>query len=148
MRMKPTVESILRSLNQIRKVYAAKVQKQMREEHLSLNEISILILLANNPHITTAAQLCVVLGVSKGLISRSVERLVSRGILNAAQDEKDHRIVHLTISAQANELILRLNHEIDAINRAVLSDVSEAEILQMEATIRKITACFQKEEEA
>ena len=81
--MKLTVEMILRSLNQIRRVYVDRLQERMPEENLSPNEISILILLSNNPHITTAAQLCVLLGVSKSLISRSVERLTRRGILCA-----------------------------------------------------------------
>lgn len=76
--MKLTVEMILRSLNQIRRVYVDRLQERMPEENLSPNEISILILLSNNPHITTAAQLCVLLGVSKSLISRSVERLTRR----------------------------------------------------------------------
>ena len=41
--MKLTVEMILRSLNQIRRVYVDRLQERMPEENLSPNEISILI---------------------------------------------------------------------------------------------------------
>ena len=137
--MKLTVEMILRSLNQIRRVYVDRLQERMPEENLSPNLISILILLSNNPLITTAAQLCVLLGVSKSLISRSVERLTRRGILCARQDTRDHRLIHLTLSERSKPLIDRLQEEIAA-------DISEAEITQMAATMRKITERFQREE--
>lgn len=144
--MKPTVETILRSLNQIRRVYVRHLQEQMAADDLSPNEIAVLILLANNPHITTATQLCVLLGVSKSLVSRSVERLTRRGILCATADTQDRRIIHLTIHPQANALADRLRKAIDAINRRVLADISEAQIAQMESTMNQIVACFQKEE--
>ena len=144
--MKLTVEMILRSLNQIRRVYVDRLQERMPEENLSPNEISILILLSNNPHITTAAQLCVLLGVSKSLISRSVERLTRRGILCARQDTRDHRLIHLTLSERSKPLIDHLQEEIAVINHSVLADISEAEITQMAATMRKITERFQREE--
>mgnify|MGYP000709258464 CR=1 FL=1 len=50
-----------------------------QEFNFSPNEISILIVLKNNSTITTSTELKVVLGVSKTLISRSVDSLEKKG---------------------------------------------------------------------
>ena len=54
--------------------------------------------------------------------------------------------VHLTLSERSKPLIDRLQEEIAVINHSVLADISEAEITQMAATMRKITERFQREE--
>ncbi|MEE0108628.1 MAG: MarR family transcriptional regulator [Merdibacter sp.] len=142
--MLPTIESLLQAFNQIRKVHAALLNDRMKEENLSPNEIAILIILSNNPHITTATQLSVLLNVSKGLISRSVDHLCSRGILSCQSDEADRRITHLIICEKAKPLIGRLQHEMHLINQSILADISEDEIRQAEKTIKKIAESFQR----
>lgn len=52
-----------------------KIKDSFQEFNFSPNEISILIILKNNSTITTSTELKVVLGVSKTLISRSVDSL-------------------------------------------------------------------------
>ena len=74
--MRQTVEEMLGYFNQIRRVYANELNLKFTNENFSPNEISILILLSNNPSINTSSQLCTILGVSKGLISRSIDALV------------------------------------------------------------------------
>ncbi len=143
--MLPTVESLLYSCNQIRKVHASLLNERMKDADLSPNEIAILILLSNNPHITTATQVSVLLNVSKSLVSRSVDHLCSREILTSKIDEKDRRITHLLLTEQASGLIARLRKEINMINQQVLADISEEEIMQVEKTIQKITERFLKE---
>ena len=143
--MLPTVESLLHSCNQIRKAHATLLNERMKEEGLSPNEFSILIILSNNPHITTATQLCVLLDVSKGLVSRNVEHLCKRGILTCQSDENDRRVTHLRLSENAQGLLTRLKKESDAINRSVLADFSEEEIQQVSLMIQEITQRFQKE---
>lgn len=76
--MKQTVEEMLSYFNQIRRVYANELNLKFSSENFSPNEISILILLSNNPSINTSSQLCMVLGVSKGLISRSLDALIEK----------------------------------------------------------------------
>ena len=73
--MVPNVETLLNYFSQVRRYYALALNSRFADEDLSPSEISILLMLANNPSVTTATQLCVLLGVSKGLISRSVDNL-------------------------------------------------------------------------
>lgn len=62
--MRQTVEEMLGYFNQIRRVYANELNLKFTNENFSPNEISILILLSNNPSINTSSQLCTILGVS------------------------------------------------------------------------------------
>lgn len=57
-----------------------KIKDSFQEFNFSPNEISILIVLKNNSTITTSTELKVVLGVSKTLISRSVDSLEKRDL--------------------------------------------------------------------
>ena len=76
-----TIEEFLRISNQMRDYYAKKIKDSFQEFNFSPNEISILIILKNNSTITTSTELKVVLGVSKTLISRSVDSLEKKGLI-------------------------------------------------------------------
>ncbi|WRK54270.1 hypothetical protein SD457_04520 [Coprobacillaceae bacterium CR2/5/TPMF4] len=76
--MTTNLETMLNYFTQIRRYYANELNKRLKDINLSPNEISILILLSNNHFITTSSQLVVLLGVSKGLISRSIDALVKK----------------------------------------------------------------------
>ena len=70
----------------IRRFYANELQNKLEKENLTPNEISILILLSNNPSVTTSSQLVYFLQVSKGLVSRSIDGLVKKGLIQCVQE--------------------------------------------------------------
>ena len=140
--MQRTVEAMLGYFNQIRQVYANELNKKFEEERFSPNEISVLILLSNNRTINTASKLKVILGVSKGLVSRSVESLVAKGLVECRQDELDRRIQRIYLTDRASPLVSRLEREIKKINEVFLEGISQEEIDQMEATMTKILDRF------
>ena len=136
------IETMMNYFSQIRKYYANILNECMKDVKLSSNEISILIMLSNNQSITTSAQLYVLLGVSKGLVSRSVEHLITNGYLLSKRDEDDRRIVHLYLSEEGQQIVCRINKEVTKINEKLLADISEEEIEQMEKTMTKIIDRF------
>lgn len=103
--MKTNIETLLDYSIQIRKYYARVLNERLKDLKLSPNEMNILILLSNNPSITTSTQLNVFLGVSKGLISRSVESLVKKELIRIESDVTDRRIQHIYLTADAIEEI-------------------------------------------
>lgn len=144
--MIPNVETMLSYASQIRRVYAQEIHLRFKDENFSPNEISILILLSNNASINTSSQLTLILGVSKGLISRSIDSLLSRGLIVCLPDPKDKRIQRIQLTKEATPLLLRLQKEIEQINEILLQDISEEEISQMESTMLKIIERFKKRE--
>ena len=112
-----TIEEFLRISNQMRDYYAKKIKDSFQEFNFSPNEISILIVLKNNSTITTSTELKVVLGVSKTLISRSVDSLEKKGLICTCIDEKDSRIHHLQLTGECKPILKIIDEEIGKINK-------------------------------
>lgn len=146
--MRQTVEEMLSYFNQIRRVYANELNLKFSTENFSPNEISILILLSNNPSINTSSQLCTILGVSKGLISRSIDALIEKELVSCEKDASDKRIQRIFLTEKSSPVIQRLNREVTNINNEVLKDISKEELQQVETTVTKILTRFKERTEA
>lgn len=146
--MRQTVEEMLSYFNQIRRVYANELNLKFSNENFSPNEISILIVLSNNPSINTSSQLCTILGVSKGLISRSIDTLIEKKLICCKKDVSDKRIQRIFLTEKSSPVIQRLNREVTNINNEVLKDISKEELQQVETTVTKILTRFKERTEA
>ena len=133
-----TIEEFLRISNQMRDYYAKKIKDCFEKYNFSPNEISILIVLKNNSTITTSTELKVVLGVSKTLISRSVDSLEKKGLIRICIDEKDTRIHHLRLTDACKPILKTIDEEIGKINKTLFYDVSVEEMRNLKQTRNKI----------
>lgn len=140
--MTTNLETMLNYFTQIRRYYANELNKRLKDINLSPNEISILILLSNNHFITTSSQLVVLLGVSKGLISRSIDALVKKELIECKRDSEDKRVVHLYLTDKADEVSKVLQLEIEKINTEILDGIPEERIKIMEETMIDIANAF------
>lgn len=128
----------MRISNQMRDYYAKKIKDSFQEFNFSPNEISILIILKNNSTITKSTELKVVLGVSKTLISRSVDSLEKKGLIRICIDEKDTRIHHLRLTDACKPILKTIDEEIGKINKTLFYDVSVDEMKNLKQTMNKI----------
>lgn len=144
--MQKSVEAMLGYFSQIRHVYVNELSRRFEQERFSPNEISVLILLSNNRTINTASQMKVVLGVSKGLVSRSLDSLSEKGLVECRRDEHDRRVQRVCLTDRAGPLVKRLKDEINKINETFLEGISQEEINQMEETMTKILNRFTEKE--
>ena len=133
-----TIEEFLRISNQMRDYYAKKIKDSFQEFNFSPNEISILIILKNNSTITTSTELKVVLGVSKTLISRSVDSLDKKGLIRICIDEKDTRVHHLKLTQECQPILKIIDEEIGKINKTLFYDVSVEEMKSLKQTMNKL----------
>lgn len=133
-----TIEEFLRISNQMRDYYAKKIKDSFQEFNFSPNEISILIILKNNSTITTSTELKVVLGVSKTLISRSVDSLEKKGLIRICIDEKDTRIHHLRLTDACKPILKTIDEENGKINKTLFYDVSVEEMKSLKQTMNKL----------
>ena len=115
-----------------------------QEFNFSPNEISILIVLKNNSTITTSTELKVVLGVSKTLISRSVDSLEKKGLICTCIDEKDSRIHHLQLTGECKPILKIIDEEIGKINKTLFNDVSVEEMKSLKQTMSKLQKCVEE----
>lgn len=145
--MKHNIEMSLSLFSKVRRYYANKLQSKFSNDGLSMNEISILILLSNNKTINTSRELTYLSGVSKGLVSRSVDGLLKKGLIICIADKNDKRVQRIELTEKSQELIERIKIETAKINEQILCDISQDEIIQMENTISKIISKFDLEED-
>ena len=141
-----TIENLISEFSKIRRFYAEELQKTLTEENLSPNEISILTFLSNNPSINTSSELVYFLEVSKGLISRSIDSLVKKGLVNCVADVNDKRILRIRLSDQSKELVKKLQTETANINQRIFQDISSEDLACTKTTISKILHQLQVKE--
>lgn len=139
-----TISSLIASFSKIRRAYSISLQKHFVKESLSPNEISILILLSNNPTISTSRELVYFLDVSKGLISRSLDALVKKGYVILIPDSKDRRIQRIQLTDQAQPIIHRLQEKMQQINQSIVDGIS---IEDLQCTQRTILSIMKKLQE-
>lgn len=85
------------------KEYSKVIKQAAEETGLSVNEISILLFLANNPSVDTAADIMRIRKTAKSHISLAVSRLTEKGCLT--QQPGPGRRIHLKITPSAEPLI-------------------------------------------
>ena len=134
-------EGLAMVMMHIRKSVRAAVRDAAREEGLSQNEV--LLFLAHKK-CDTAREITQFRGISRSLVSKSVDLLMKKGYLEAKQDEKDRRVIHLLLLPKAEKTIEKLN----IIRREFMSKLCEG-ITREEADafmviVRKMAGNVQK----
>ena len=71
---------------------------------LSPNELGLMMIMYQYPEINTANQIVKELGTTKGLASRNVDSLVQKGLIKTAKDEKDKRVIRLSLCDKAKDI--------------------------------------------
>lgn len=107
--MRPFEEGFFAGLSKLERVYKRYVQEAVAEYQFTPNEIAVLMFLYNNaPSLDTASDIARYKRISKGLVARSVDSLLHRGLICAQRDEGDRRIVHLSLNAGCQDVLARL----------------------------------------
>ena len=97
-----------------------------------------LLFLANNPGYDTARDICIYRHMKPGIVSFHIDRLVGEGYLARRSDEKDRRVMHLTVTAAAAPVVARgqeLQAALGARLTAGLGDEDRALLWRCIATI-------------
>lgn len=81
------------------------VSKRIKNYSLTSNQIDVLSFLHENYELNTAKDIVEFIGVSKGLVSRSVDSLIERGYLIYEPDIKDKRKQRLFITDEGQVVV-------------------------------------------
>ena len=82
-----------------------KMLKQVCTEHdLTVIEADIISFLQNNPEKDTAADIVELRMLSKGAVSKAVESLIQKSLLERLPDTEDRRKIHLKLKPQAGSV--------------------------------------------
>ena len=130
----------LRFYQQFHRFYNRCLTPLMERQQLSLREIQVLLFLANNPGCDTARDVEKLRGLAKSQVSAAVEHLTGRGRLRRLPDQRDRRIVRLSITEAGWPIAWEAQRIQARCGGALLEGLSREELTQMQGILEKVLA--------
>ena len=101
--MEKTTE-LLMGFRSLLRLYDKMLKKVCREHDLSVIEADVVSFLQNNPGKNTAVDIVELRMLSKGAVSKAVESLIQKSLLERIPDREDRRRIHLKLKPEAADL--------------------------------------------
>lgn len=101
--MEKTTE-LLMGFRSLLRLYDKMLKKVCREHALSVIEADVVSFLQNNPGKDTAVDIVELRMLSKGAVSKAVESLIQKSLLERIPDREDRRRIHLKLKPEAADL--------------------------------------------
>ncbi|MEG0329648.1 MAG: MarR family transcriptional regulator [Longicatena sp.] len=137
------LEAMLKQAALFRKVHGRVCFRELASYNFSPSEIDILIIMSNNPNINTAKEFVFYLNISKGLVCRSVDALLKRGLLEAHEDKYDKRIQRLILK-DCDEIISKIKYAKQTFEKELLKGIHKEDLDRVSDTIGKLNENLQK----
>ena len=102
--MTPTTE-IFTGLRGLFRLYDRMLKRVCTDHDLTVAEAEIVSFLLNNPEKDTAGDITELRMISKGAVSKAVESLIRKSLLERLPDREDRRKIHLRLREQAKPLM-------------------------------------------
>lgn len=137
--MRPFEEGFFVGLSKLERLYKRYFQDSVSEYQFTPNEIAVLMFLHNNaPALDTATDIARFKRISKGLVARSVDSLVKRGLVTTRRDETDRRIVHLALSPDCAVIAGRLRESERRLMERIAAGIDPERLKVTDETLRQI----------
>ncbi|MFT3956243.1 MAG: MarR family transcriptional regulator [Piscinibacter sp.] len=89
---------------------------------------------------TTAIELARETGIDAGAITRMLDRVESKGLIERVRSASDRRVVHLRLTAAGEEAAAHIPHVLAAVNNDFLAGFSERDWKQLLKLIERMSA--------
>jgi DNA-binding MarR family transcriptional regulator len=110
------------------------------EQHFTMRHI-------NNVHVCTSTELAVVFGVKKSAITPIINRLVEKGWVERTRDEKDRRVIYLTLTIDGKVIFGEMEKKIQSVIESVISKFDHTEIQNFLDTYAKLDGLIEGNKE-
>ena len=97
-----TTTELFMGMRSLFRLYDKMLKKVCTEHDLTIVEADIISFLQNNPEKDMAADIVELRGLSKGAVSKAVESLIQKSLLERIPDTEDRRKIHLRLKPQAD----------------------------------------------
>ena len=129
---------LLQFAQQFQKFYDRQFLPILERTHLTMREVHVLLFLANNPGYDTARDITALRGLSKSKVSQAVDLLTAEGLLQHTPDQRDRRVVHLSITEAGEPLTRECRAMQGRCSQQLLAALSPAEQVQFRALLKKV----------
>jgi len=128
---------------------AESLIKGQIEEDLTVDQHYIIRYIQNTKE-CTSSELAEAFDVNKSAITAIINRLADRGLIGRTRDEKDRRVVYLTLSDKGLDLHRKTQEKVHLLVESFITQFEESEITAFINTYEKlaqILTVMKKEEE-
>lgn len=101
------------------------------EQHFTMRHI-------NKVEVCTSTELATVFGVKKSAITPITNRLVEKGWMERTRDEKDRRVIYLTLTSAGKVIFGEMEKKIQSVIVSVISQFDHTEIQNFIDTYAKL----------
>ncbi|MDD6616637.1 MAG: MarR family transcriptional regulator [Lachnospiraceae bacterium] len=129
---------------QMKKLIEKKSAPIIRRYGLRPVELDILVFLYQSPR-DTAKDIMSSRHFSKAHISKSIENLRSRGFVRLSEDSEDHRVVHICLTGQTEEVVKEMIEVYQTCVQAVMKNITEEERMMMSRVWHKMLTGIDEE---
>lgn len=134
-------------IRRVLKLYDQMLREVCEEYHLTAVEAEIISFLQHNPNRDTAADITELRMLNKSSVSKAVEALIQKGILQRAPDKEDRRKIHLKLCAQAAPILAKVGIIQEQFWEVIFQGFSEEERSQYGRLSRRIFENADQEKE-
>ena len=110
------------------RLYDKMLKKVCTKYDLTIAEADIISFLQNNPEKDTAGDIVELRRLSKGAVSKAVESLIQKSLLERTEDAKDRRKIHLALKPQAGPVMESINEVRENFVDTVLDGFTKEEL--------------------
>lgn len=125
--MRKTTELFM-GMRSLFRLYDKMLKKVCTEHDLTLIEADIISFLQNNPGKDTAADIVELRLLSKGAVSKGVESLIQKSLLERLPDTEDRRKIHLRLKPQADPVTESIDEVKEEFVDAILEGFTKEEL--------------------
>lgn len=125
--MRKTTEMFM-GLRSLFRLYDKMLKRVCTEHDLTVIEADIISFLQNNPGKDTAADIVELRGLSKGAVSKAVECLIQKTLLERVPDLEDRRKIHLKIMPEAGPVTESINEVKEEFVGTILEGFTKEEL--------------------
>lgn len=134
-----STSKILLMTHQFNRFYTQELGRVADAHGMSRVELDVLLFLHNNPSYDTARDIVEYRLLAKSYVSKAVDLLIRRHLLDTREDPKDRRIVHLTILSAASGILREALDAQQAIFRTAVEGISREELENMENVMSQMS---------
>lgn len=135
--MKKSTE-LFTGMRSLFRLYDKLLKKVCMEHDLTVIEADIISFLQNNPGKDTAADIVELRLLSKGAVSKGVEALIQKSLLERIPDTEDRRKIHLKLMPQAGPVTETVNEVRDEFLETVLDGFTKEELEAQDRFLKKL----------
>lgn len=115
-------------LRSLLRLYDKMLKRVCAAHNLTVIEADVVSFLQNNPGKDTAADIVELRMLSKGAVSKAVESLIQKDLLEREPDTKDRRKIHLKLRPQAKPVTKSIDEVRTEFLDTVLNGFTEEEL--------------------